>query len=187
MPPLADALPPAVAVSPYTVGLADGRRVAIRVATTADLAGIIDFFERLSAASRYLRFFAPQPRLRRALIEQVVAPGSDRITMLAQPVDFLATSRRVVAVGGWVDVPAEGRADLSVAVADAWQNVSLGSALVLVLLRAAVASGRTRFGADVLDGNVRMLGLLRELGAPLRTRSDAGVARGEFEVPAVTS
>ena len=71
---------------------------------------------------------------------------------------------------------------LSVAVADEWRNVMLGSSLVLVLLRAAVASERTRFAADVSSGNVRMLGLLEALGAPLRTTREAGVARVEFEI-----
>ena len=170
-------------IPPRTVGLADGRRVVIRGATPADLAGIIDFFERLSSTSRYFRFFSPQPRLRRAMIERVVAAGDDRATVLAQPVGFQATSRHVIAVGGWIDVPADARADVSVAVADDWQNVMLGSALVLVVLRAAVVSGRTRFAADVLSGNVRMLGLLDALGAPLRTTHAAGVARAEFEIP----
>lgn len=170
-------------IQPRTVGLADGRRVVVRGATSDDLAGIIDFFERLSATSRYFRFFSPQPRIRRAMIEQVVARGSDRATVVAQPIGFEGTSRHVIGVGGWIDVPAEGRTDVSVAVADEWQNVMLGSTLVLVLLRAAVASGRTRFVADVLSGNVRMLGLFDALGAPIRTTHSAGVARVEFEVP----
>jgi hypothetical protein len=172
-----------IAAPPRTVGLADGRRVVIRSATDADLAGIIDFFERLSATSRYSRFLSPEPRLRRTMIERVVAAGPDRMTVLAQPVGFERTSRHVIAVGGWIDGPADGRADLSVAVADAWQNVMLGSAVVLVLLRAAVATGRTRFAADVLHGNARMLGLLDALGAPLRTTREGGVARVEFEIP----
>ncbi len=170
-------------VEPRPVGLADGRQVLIRSASPADLAGIIDFFERLSATSRYMRFFSPQPRLRRSMIERVVAPGSDRMTVIAQPVEFRNTSRHVVAVGGWVDVPAERRTDVSVAVADAWQNVLLGSTVVLVLLQAAFASGRTRFAADVLSMNARMLGLLDALGAPMRTQIEAGVSRLEFDLP----
>lgn len=174
-------------IQPHTVSLADGRRVVIRSATPDDLAGVIDFFERLSATSRYFRFFSPQPRIRRAMIECVVASGVGRTTVLAQPVGFQATSRHVVGVGGCIDVPADGRTDVSVAVADEWQNVMLGSTLVLVLLRAAVASGRTHFVADVLSGNVRMLGLLGALGAPLRTGIEAGVTRVEFEIPAAAT
>ncbi len=51
--------------------LADGRDVVIRAATRRDLAGIIDFFERLNAESRSSRFFSPQPRLRRAMIQRI--------------------------------------------------------------------------------------------------------------------
>ncbi len=169
---------------PLAARLEDGRAVIVRSAQVSDLAGIVDFFERLGASSRYLRFFSPQPRLRRALVERVVAPGPDRMTVLAQPAHFTATSRRVVAVGGWIYVPAEDRCDVSIAVADDWQGVMLGTYVVLALLRDAVGRGHTRFSAEVLSSNARMLGLLRELGAPLRTSRDAGVVRLEFEVPA---
>lgn len=177
-------VPTSAPVVPQAIGLADGRDVVVRQATMADLAGIIDFFERLSARSRYSRFFTPQPRMRRSFIEQVVAPGPDRVTVLAQPVEFRATTRHVIGVGGCVWVPRECYCDISVAVADAWQNVMLGTGIVLVLLQTAVARGRTRFVADVLETNVRMLGLLDGLGARLRTRRDAGVARVEFDLAA---
>lgn len=170
-------------VEAHTARLADGRDVMIRTASSADLAGMIDFFERLSATSRYLRFFSPQPRLRRALVEQVVAPGPDRATVLAQPIEFRATARRVVAVGGWVYVPALDRCDISIAVADEWQGQTLGTLVVLVALGAAVAAGHRRFVADVLSANARMLGLLSDLGAPMRIRHESGVARLEFELP----
>lgn len=166
------------------IGLADGRAVVIRKATTADLAGIIDFFERLSARSRYSRFFTPQPRMRRTFVEHVVAAGPDRMTLVAQPVEFQATTRHVIGVGGWIWVPGERHCDVSVAVADAWQNVTLGTGIVLVLLQQAVARGHTRFVADVLETNARMLGLLDGLGARLRTRHESGVARVEFDLPA---
>ena len=173
-------------VSARSARLADGRQVSIRSATVADLAGIIDFFERLSVASSHMRFFSPQPRMRRAMVEQVVAPGPDRVTVLAQPRDFRRTARHVVGLGGWVYVRREDRCDISIAVADAWQNVMLGTYVVLVLLEAAVARGHTRFSAEVLSSNARMLGLLRDLGAPLRSRQEAGVVRVEFELPAAT-
>jgi GNAT superfamily N-acetyltransferase len=163
--------------------LADDREVLIRGAGSADLAGIIDFFERLSTAARYFRFLSPQPRMRRAMVEQIVAPGPDRVTVLAQPVEFRDTARHVVAVGGWAYVAREDRCDISIAVADAWQNVGLGTYVMLVLLQAAVACGQTRFAAEVLSSNMRMLGLLRELGAPMRSRQEAGVVRVEFELP----
>jgi GNAT superfamily N-acetyltransferase len=163
--------------------LADDRRVSIRSATAADLAGIVDFFERLSAASRYLRFFSPQPRMRRAMVDQVVAPGSDRVTIMAQPVEFRATARHVVAVGGWVYVSHQDRCEISIAVTDTWQNAMLGTYMALVLLQAAVTRGHARLAAEVLSSNARMLGLLRDLGAAMQTTHEGGVVRLEFELP----
>lgn len=173
----------AVHVCTQLARLSDGREVTIRGATADDLAGIMSFFEGLSGPSRYSRFFSPQPRLRRKMIEHVVAPGADRVTVIAQPVEFAATARHVVAVGGWVWVPRDERAEISIAVADAWQGLMLGTYVVFVLLRAAVAAGHTRFAAEVLGSNVRMLSLLRELGTPVRSHCEAGVARVEFELP----
>jgi hypothetical protein len=170
-------------VAQQAARLADGRSVVIRPATSRDLPGIIDFFERLSAESRYSRFFSPQPRLRRDMIERLVAGGSNRFSVLAQPAGFSATTRNVVAVGGWVYLPRESRAEISVAVADAWQSVGLGSYVVLVSLRAAVAAGHRRFSAEVLGSNARMLGLLRDLGAPNHYHCEAGVVRVECELP----
>jgi hypothetical protein len=177
---------PAPEVPARSARLADDREVLIRSATTADLAGIVDLFERWSAASRSLRFFSPQPGMRRAMVEQVVAPGADRVTVLAQPVEFRATARHVVAVGGWAYVACEDRCDLSVAVADGWQHVMLGTYIVLVLLQAAAAGGHRRFSTEVLGSNARLLGLLGELGASLRSRHEAGVVRLGFELPAAS-
>ena len=176
------ALDAAIDRTPQHARLLDGREAVIRPAGTRDLAGIIDFFERLSSASRYARFFSPEPRLRRQVIERIVAGGRDRFSVLAQPAGFTATSRNVVAVGGWVYVPRDDRVEISVAVADAWQNVRLGSYVVLVLLRAAFAAGHRRFVAEVLGTNGRMLGLIRELGAPAHAECEAGVVRVEFEL-----
>ncbi len=174
---------PVIELSHQSARLSDGRDVSIRVASTGDLAGIIDFFERLSGPSRYSRFFSPQPRLRRQMIERVVAPGADRLTIVAQPVEFAATVRHVVAVGGWVWVPCDERAEISIAVADPWQGMMLGTYVVLVVLSSAVAAGHTRFAAEVLGSNARMLSLLGELGMPARSQCEAGVVRVEFELP----
>jgi hypothetical protein len=47
-----------------TVRLRDGSRVLIRPIEPDDRAALAEGFERLSAESRYRRFFAPMPRLR---------------------------------------------------------------------------------------------------------------------------
>jgi ribosomal protein S18 acetylase RimI-like enzyme len=72
---------------------------------------------------------------------------------------------------------------MSVAVADAWQGVRLGTLLILALLRDARAHGFRRFHAEVMADNVRMLGLLRETAAPFHTRLEAGVVRIDFDLP----
>jgi len=161
--------------------LLDGRRVGIRPASAADEPAIAAFFASLSRQSLYWRFFSVPRRLNRRLVERLLASGPGRGALLAVPA---GQSGPVVAFATYAQVAAEGTCEISLAVADAWQNVRLGTLLALALVRDAVAHGQRRFHAEVLGGNVRMLGLLGEIAGPVRTRYEAGVARVEFEVAA---
>jgi acetyltransferase len=171
----------ALATIPSGTSLLDGRRVTIRPVIDGDRAAIADFFANLSPASLHWRFFVPRRRLGSRLLDQLLASGPGRISYLAVPADCRGP---VVAFGGCVHVPKENSCEISVAVADAWQGVRLGTLLVLALCEDARACGYRRFHAEVMGGNIRMLGLLRDMGAPFRTRIEAGVVRVEFELPA---
>jgi RimJ/RimL family protein N-acetyltransferase len=166
---------------PSGISLLDGRRVTIRPVAPTDRAPIAEFFANLSPASLHWRFFVPRRRLNARLLDQLLATGPGRAAYLAMPADCTGP---VVAFGGWIHVPDAGSCEISVAVADAWQGVRLGTLLVLALLQDARARGQRRFHAEVMGGNIRMLGLLRELAAPFRTRIEAGVVRVEFELSA---
>jgi RimJ/RimL family protein N-acetyltransferase len=114
------------------------------------------------------------------VLDQLVATGPGRAAYLAVPA---GSPGPVVAFGGYVHVPREDSCEIAVAVADAWQGVRLGTLLVLALLQDARARGYRRFHAEVLGGNVRMMGLLREIAGPVRTRLEAGIMRVDFEFP----
>jgi ribosomal protein S18 acetylase RimI-like enzyme len=126
---------------------------AIRPAAAADVDGLCDFFAGLSVESRYLRFFAPLrpgPGLVRKL------SGGDGRT------HALVAVRGGEIIGHGMTVDAEGgrAADVGVVVADAWQGVGVGSALLRALAAGAQARGVTSLTMDVLPGNRRMLALI---------------------------
>ena len=163
--------------------LLDGRRVGIRPASAADEPAITAFFASLSRQSLYWRFFSVPRRLNRRLVERLLASGPGRGALLAVPAGQLGPVV-AFAFATYAQVAAEGSCEISIAVADARQNVRLGTLLALALVRDALAHGQRRFHAEVLGGNVRMLGLLGEIAGSVRTRYEAGVARVEFEVAA---
>jgi GNAT superfamily N-acetyltransferase len=129
---------------------------AIRSVCAADAGALSDFFAGLSAQTRYLRFFAP------------VTPGPD---LLRRMVGGDGHTDAVVAVRGGVIIghamaadqagPRGARtADVGLVVADAWQGLGVGSALMRAVITSARARGVTSLTMDVLPGNRRMLGLI---------------------------
>ena len=131
---------------------------AIRPVRPADLAALRDFFEGLSAQTRYLRFFGP------------VTPTSALLHLLsgaAANVDAVVAIRAGVIVGHAmaVDGPEDRSGarvtDIGVVVADAWQGRGLGSALVRALVAGAQARGVTSLGMDVLHANPRALAMIK--------------------------
>ena len=138
-------------------GWADGRAaVAIRQAGPEDLPALGDFFARLSAHTRYLRFFGP------------VRPGAALLRTLAgcpDNVDALVAVRGGVIVGHAMAVDRAGPSgtrvtDIGMVVSDAWQRRGVGSALMRALVTGAQARGVTTLEMDVLDGNRQVLDMV---------------------------
>jgi GNAT superfamily N-acetyltransferase len=165
----------------------------LREAGPADADQISDFVCRLSARSRYFRFFAavapPSASLLRALCggtgaDVLVVTGSDG---------------RVIAHGMAADDAAPGAgfaANIGLMVADEWQTRGLGTLLLSVLVARAASRGAQSLALDVLPDNTRMLGIIarRWPDAPRRLTPDAieirplitsGQAAGGGPVPGV--
>jgi GNAT superfamily N-acetyltransferase len=129
---------------------------AIRSACAADVGALSDFFAGLSAQTRYLRFFAP------------VTPGPDLLRTMSGGdgrADAVVAVRGGVIIGHAMAADQVGprgarTADVGVVVADAWQGMGVGSALMRAVITSARARGVTSLTMDVLPGNRRMLGLI---------------------------
>ena len=90
---------------------------------------------------------------------------------------------RGVAVARYVRVPGEpGLVELAATVADDWQGIGLGSALLAGLTRRARDEGHSAFRAYVLAINSRAIAMLRRAG--FRARPGAGVLL-EYELALV--
>lgn len=152
--------------------LADGRSVAVRVAGAGDRDRVAELIAGLSPRSRALRFGAG----RRGLLPHEAAamaapPGPEGLGLVA-----LAGPGpdRAVALARYDRRAGAPEAELSVAVADAWQGIGVGTGLVERLLARAGADGLDALWALVMPQNRAMLGVLRGLGCDIEERLRPG-------------
>ena len=153
--------------------LRDGATAHIRPIVPADADLLRAFYDRVSDESKYYRFFAPYPRL------------SDRTWPVTQ-VDYRDRLALIVLVGG--DMIAVGRyertshsdAEVAFLVEDGYQGRGLGQLLLEHLAQTAREHGITRFTAEVLPDNRKMIAVFTEAGyhvARVRGRRDRGGVR----------
>lgn len=122
------------------------------------------FVRRLSPASRRQRFHTGLNELYPALLEQLTRIGGQGHAA------FVALAKedgREVIIGEARYAPSMEHADateFAVAVADDWQNIGLGTALIGRLVSEACRAGITRLYGDIQQENTGMLRLAKRLG-----------------------
>jgi GNAT superfamily N-acetyltransferase len=150
---------------------------AIRSARAADAGALGDFFAALSPQTRYLRFFAP------------VTPGPELLrSMSGGDADAVVAVRGGVIIGHAMAADRAGprgarTADVGVVVADAWQGLGVGSALMRALITGARARGVTSLTMDVLPGNRRMLAIIAGHWPAARIEDSADFATFRIRLP----
>ena len=159
---------PARAGSPTV--LRDGRRVLLRPVVAADERPLLEFLEGLSLDSRYFRFFSLCPDLARMAHSSVPGTGDCRFGLVAV---WPESDHILGHAGYWMIVP--GRAEIALAVADAFRGCGLGAVLLRSLTEHALRHGLEILEADVLPENHAFMRLLMRSGWPLRTQVLQGV------------
>ncbi len=140
------------------VVLRDGGAAHIRPIHPEDADALQTFHVAQSPRSTYLRFFAPMPRLSaRDLQRFTTVDHSDRVALVVLAGDAIIGVGRYDRVG-------DGAAEVAFNVSDAHQGRGVGSVLLEHLVVAAREQGLTRFVAEVLPENRRMLDVFTEAG-----------------------
>lgn len=169
--------------------LVDGRSVTVRPVLAFDAAAEQDFVRALSAASRLKRFHFGLRELPPSMLRAMTEVDHDRhVAIVAEAFDaddepsIVADARYV---RGPTDELGPDEAEFAVAVADAWQGVGLGRALMRQLGRHAARQGVRRLVGDVLPGNGAMFALADTLGGALEASPNGpGVTRARFDLAA---
>lgn len=161
-----------------TVTLRDGTRVRVRPIVPADADRLIAAYERLSADTRYQRFFSAMRRLPPDWARFLATV--DYRTRLALVVESPDDPETIIAVARYEPAGGPDTVEVAFVVQDGWQDRGLGSILFQALLRAAAGNGIQRFRAWVLADNRRMLDLIARYGRVERRTIEAGVAELTF-------
>jgi RimJ/RimL family protein N-acetyltransferase len=159
-----------IGAPPDLLQLRDGRVVAVRPLERRDRPLLAAAIRQLSDQSRYLRFASAKPRMTERELDHLVDVDHHAHEALLA-IDPLTAQG--VGVVRYVQVPGQpGVVELGATVADDWQGIGLGSALLARLMQRARDEGHSGFRASVLAVNGRSIAMLRRAG--FRGRSGAG-------------
>ena len=158
-----------------TVVLRDGSTVTVRPVRPADEADLARFYSRLSLESRVFRFFGGGANA------DSLARGMTNVDYRSRYGIVALTGPDVLMVGHAMYVQeAPRKAELALAIADAYQGRGLGTILLGHLAQAAESAGIEVLEAIVKPENHRMLDVLRESGFPVTSHSEPGEVHAEL-------
>lgn len=159
------------------VVLRDGSIANLRAITPADGDRLRRFHAGQSEESIYLRFFAPMREL------------SDQDVYRFTHVDYKERAALVVTVRGAIIgvgrydcLPDETIAEVAFNISDHYQGKGVGSVLLEHLAAIAQEQGISRFVADVLPQNRKMMKVFMDAGYEVAHHFDDGVISVEFQI-----
>ena len=156
--------------------LRDGRPCHLRPVRPEDAEAMRQFHSSLSPETIYFRFFAPYPELSDADVDRFTRVDYD------ERMAFVATRAGEIVGIGRYDKIDDDSAEIAFTVRDDFQGKGLGSVLLEHLTAAAREREITKFVADVLPTNQRMIGTFTEAGFRVRQQFEEGVIGLEFDI-----
>ncbi len=158
------------------VVLRDGTVTHVRPITPADGDALRRFHNAQSPESIYLRFFAPLRELSDRDVHRFThVDHRDRVALVATLGD------EIIGVGRYDRItPTE--AEVAFNISDHSQGKGIGSVMLEHLAAIARELGITRFTAEVLPQNRKMLAVFKEAGYDVRHRFEDGVVMVSFDI-----
>src|SRR5919112_2169345 len=166
--------------------LRDGQVAHLRPIGAADEDLLVEFYEQVSAESKYLRFFAPMPTLSERDVQRFThVDYTERVAFV------LTVANKMIAVGRWDRIPPPEsdpnpvvEAEVAFLVQDAHQGRGIAQVLLEHLAQAGRERGIGKFVADVLPENRRMIHIFRDAGYQVEGGYEDGVMRLVFPIDA---
>lgn len=157
--------------------LSDGGTVHVRPIVPSDADALLAFHGRMSARTRYLRYFGAYPQIPPRDLERfTTVDHRERVAFVALLGDD------IVAVARYERIDHGPSAEVAFVVEDRHQSRGLGPILLEHLAAAARERGIARFVAEVLAENAAMLGVFRAAGYQVAREMEDGVFHLEFAI-----
>lgn len=150
--------------------LANGRQILLRPMRPDDEDRLRDGIDKLSARSRYMRFFSGVQKLPDAVIKRLVSVDGRRHIAWGA-IDIDASGRPAIGAAHAIRTEMPGSSDLALGVLDAYHGEGLARALIAAVLYDCDAQGIRQIRADVLLENKKAQRLFRAIGGICHTRS----------------
>lgn len=165
--------------------LSDGTPARLRALVSGDRQLLEQMYAALSPASRYGRFLSTPPRLTEPILDYLIntVDQVDHVALvLLAPAG--GPDEHAVGVGRIARYPDDPTtADVSLAVADAWQGRGAGSVLAKALLKYR-PTGVTRLVSMIAAGNAASFAVMSELGTATRRPVEGGAFEVTIALPA---
>jgi GNAT superfamily N-acetyltransferase len=162
--------------------LRNGTRLRIRAIRPDDKARLLEHFNGLGVRTRYFRFFEYKCGLDGDDLVRFTQLDFDR--HVGPAATLVENGReRFIGVGRYVRRDDRSRAEIALTVLDEYQGEGIGSLLIQHLAQLARQNNITRFEADVMGDNSRMLEVLRKSGCILSHASGAGIVHFTLRCP----
>ncbi len=166
--------------------LATGAAIVVRPIRPDDEAMMVRFHEGLSDRSVYLRYFHMMTlasRTAHARLSRVCVVDFEReFVLVAEGKDQESGAPAILGVARLQRAGEGGAAEFAVVVADRYQGMGVGGALMRQLVAIARQEGVSRLRADILSGNGPMRRLCARTGIPVRPTSDPDIVAADLAV-----
>ncbi len=159
------------------VVLRDGTLGHVRPITPRDAEAIHRFHAGQSAESIYLRFFAPIKRLSDRDVHRFTNVDHDARVALV-----VVVGDEIIGIGRYDRLDDPKSAEVAFNISDHYHGKGVGSVLLEHLAAIAQESGITRFVAEVLPQNRKMMKVFTDAGYEVRHHYDDGVIAVEFTI-----
>lgn len=167
-----------------TVALSDGTEVELRLVRPQDKELLVEGFQRLSAESRFRRFFASKSELSDKEVRYLTEVDGENHFALGARRRLPDGCEQGVGVARFVRL--SDRPDIAepaIVVVDDMQGKGLGHALLVRLNAAARERGVERFRCQVLGDNPSMLAIIREADPTAIKGWEGDAVRVDCEIP----
>lgn len=159
------------------VVLRDGATAHLRPITASDAEAVQSFHQGQSEQSIYLRFFTYRSSLTEKELRRFTQVDyHDRVAFV------ITVAGSIIGIGRYDRLADPKQAEVAFNIADAHQGRGLGSILLEHLAAAARENGISRFSAEVLPENRKMLTVFTEAGYEVSRHFDDGVVSLSFDI-----